>query len=258
MNAVQSSMHIPLDFKQFDVALEAIMIEEEQSHKRLTLADHPVYGMLFDSTAQFADQPTHGVKMTTPVNHTPEVNIVTRVKGMAGMFDPTLSASEWQDICDHHPAAPFIIEELQAYVYVGKQTDGNWTYGDLTRVMDRLDAVGFLTSFDRSSLVFSITFKEHADIRLTDTQHDRKNKRLLDEINQVDPMENPKGGWADNKPTHTRVHPWSFTLNPPLPIEGGYSRSVPTVDGPVTPMLKRGGVLEGYIHDMNPITTPRT
>lgn len=231
MNAVQSSLFIPLDYKQFDVALEAIMIEEEQSNKRLTLADHPVYGMLFDSTAQFTDQPTHGVKMTTPVNHTPEVSIVTRIKVMAGLFDPTLSAIEWQALCDEHPAAPFIIEELQAYVYVGKQSDGHWTFESLARVMDRLDAVGFLTSFDRSSLVFSITFKEHADIRLTDTQRDRKNKRLLDEVNGVDPMDNPKGGWVDNKPTHTRAHPWSFTLNPPLPLIGNYNRSVPTIGG---------------------------
>lgn len=257
MNAVHS-LNIPFDYSQLDVALEAIMIEEEQSHKRPTLADHPVYGMLFDSTAQFADQPVHGVKMTTPVNHTPEVSIVTRVKVMASLFDPTLLASEWQVLCDQHPAAPFIIEELQAYVYVGKNVNDTWQWPELTRIMDRLDEVGFLTSFDRSSLVFAITFKEHADVRLTDTQHDFKNKRFLDEVNKVDPMDNPKGGWEDNKPTHTRVHHWSFSLNPPITVEGGYSRSVPTVDGPVTPMLKRGGVLEGYIHDMNPITTPRT
>ncbi len=242
-------MHIPFD-TQFDVALEAIMLEEEQSRKRLTLVDHPVYGMLFESADEFTALPIYGVKMTSPVNHTPEVNIVTRVKAVASLFDSTLSATEWQSVCDQHPAAPFIIAEIQNCVNTAQ-------YLELTQLMDRLDGVGFLTSFDRSSLVFSITFKEHADIRLTDAQNDFKNKRLLEVVNGVDPMDNPKGGWTDNKPSHSRVHPWSFTLNPALPIEGDYRRSVPTIDGEGVVMIHRRILPSGWDLSARPITTPR-
>lgn len=213
------SMFIPLEYNQFDSALEAIMIEEEQSHKRLTLADHPVYGKLVDSVVQLITPTDYGVKMTTPVDHTPEVSIVTRVKAIAGFFNPQLTAAQWQQAADHHPAAQFVQAELQSSLNAGKVGEDDWSWTELARVMDRLDEVGYLTAFDRATMVFSITFKESADIRIADTQHDLKNKRLLDEINMVDPMENPAGGWVDDKPTFTRSHPWTIQLKDPNTLE---------------------------------------
>lgn len=220
MNAALS-MFIPFEFNQFDSALEAVMNEEEQSLKRPSLADHPVYGMLLDSAVHLDTPNDYGVKMTTPVDHTPEVSIVTRIKAIAGFFNPELTAEQWQNAADHHPAAHFIQAELQSALNAGKVGDEDWKWTELAAVMDRLDEVGYMTAFDRSTNLFSITFKEAADNRIVDTQHDLKNKRLLDSINNVDPMENPKGGWADDKPTFSRSHPWKIQLLDPS-TDGAY------------------------------------
>lgn len=204
MNATLS-MFIPLEYKQFDAALEAVMLEEEQATKRLTLADHPVYGMLLDSFDQLIPPNAYGVKMTAPVDHIPEVTIVTRVKAIGGFFNPQLTAEQWQDAVDHHPASEPIAVELQTAL----------NNGTMNALMDRLDDVGYQTTFNKTTWLFTITFKEAADIKISDTQHDLKNKRLLDEINGVDPMENPTGGWVDVKPTYTRTLPWKLQLKDP-------------------------------------------
>lgn len=217
MNAA-TSMFIPLHYQQFDAALEAVMIEEEkQTAPRPSLADHPVFWMLLDGVEQLNTPHAYGVKMTTPVDHTPEVTIVTRIKAIAGFFNPGLTAQQWQAAADHHPAAEHIQRELQEALNSTLDKDGNWNCSKLAPIMDRLDAVGFQTAFDRSRMLFTITFKEHADIKISDTQHDLKNKRLLDELNGVDSMENPKGGWVDDKPTFSRSHPWAMVLETPRP-----------------------------------------
>lgn len=199
------SMFIPLEYKQFDAALEAVMLKEEQATKRLTLADHPVYGMLVDSVDQLTTPNAYGVKMTTPVDHTPEVTIVTRVKAIGGFFNPELTAEQWQAAVDHHPASAAIAAELQEAL----------NNGTMNGLMDRLDATGFETTFNKTTWLFTIMFKEAADINIADTQRDLKNKRLLDDINGVDPMHNPTGGWHDDKPVFTRSHPWKLQLKDP-------------------------------------------
>lgn len=214
-----TSMFIPLQYHQFDEALEAVMIaEEQQTAPRPSLADHPVFWMLLDGVEQLNTPNDYGVKMTTPVDHTPEVTIVTRVKAIAGFFNAGLTAQQWQAAADHHPAAEHIASELQEALNSTLAKDGTWTCAKLAPIMDRLDAVGFQTAFDKATLIFSITFKEHADVKIADTQHDLKNKRLLDEINGVDSMENPQGGWVDDKPTFTRQHPWKIQLKTPRPL----------------------------------------
>lgn len=217
MNAA-TSMLIPLHYQQFDEALEAVMIaEEQQTAPRPSLADHPVFWMLLDGVDQLNTPNDYGVKMTTPVDHIPEVTIVTRVKAIAGFFNPELNAQQWQAAADHHPAAEHIKRELQEALNASLDTDGNWNCSKLAPIMDRLDAVGFQTAFDRSRMLFTITFKENADVKISDTQLDLKNKRLLDDLNGVDSMENPKGGWVDDKPTFTRSHPWALLLGAPQP-----------------------------------------
>lgn len=221
-----TSMFIPLQYHQFDEALEAVMIaEEQQAAPRPSLADHPVFWMLLDGVDQLNTPNAYGVKMTTPVDHTPEVTIVTRVKAIAGFFNAGLTAQQWQAAADHHPAAEHVTRELQEALNSTLGKDGNWSCAKLAPIMDRLDAVGFQTAFDKATLIFSITFKEHADVKIADTQHDLKNKRLLDEINGVDSMENPQGGWVDDKPTFTRTHPWAISLSAPEP-KGPWSNFV--------------------------------
>lgn len=217
MNAI-SSMFIPLEYKQFDAALEAVMIsEEQQTTARPSLADHPVYWMLLDGVDQLNTPNDYGVKMTTPVEHIPEVTIVTRVKAIAGYFNSGLSAQQWQAAADHHPAAEHVKRELQEALNASLDKDGNWNCSKLTPIMDRLDQVGFQTAFDRSRMLFIITFKPNADIKISDTQHDLKNKRLLDEVNGVGSLENPEGGWVDTHPTFDRSHPWTLLLGTPQP-----------------------------------------
>jgi hypothetical protein len=209
----------PLEYHQFDAALEAVMLEEEkQFTKSTSLASHPVYGLLLDTADQLMIATNaHGVKMTTPVTHTPEVNIVTRIKAIGGYFNPELLTEQWQAAADHHPAAPFIQEELQAALQASVSAQGDWNLVELAKIMDRLDDIGYQTAFDRSTMIFSILFKEHADIRMADTQQDLKNKRLLDEVNGVDAEHNPDGGWHDDKPVFTRQHPWKIQLKDPRP-----------------------------------------
>lgn len=217
MNVALSKFN-PLHYHQFDEALEAVMIEEEQqTAPRLSLAGHPVFGMLLDGVDQLNPPNDYGVKMTTPVDHVPEVTLVMRVKSIAGYFNSGVNTDHWQHLADRHPAGSFIHDELQAALDETLVRDtGAWSTVKLMALMDKLDTAGYQTAFDRAAMRFTITFREGAGVQLIDAQTDLKNKRLLDQINAVDPLENPTGGWHDPVNTFERVLTWSIQLAEPI------------------------------------------
>lgn len=212
-------MFINLPYPLDDAALEAIMVEEERkSSFPKTLQAHPVFSKLLDSADQL-NTSTTGVKMTTPVDHVPEVTIVSLIKSITPFFNPAISADHWQKAVDQHQCTPAIITMLQGALNAGvnpASTTGGFSMGPLNVLMDKLDALGLTCTFNRETLVFSILFSENADVHLDATQRDLKNKPLLDFVNGVDVMENPTGGWIDSRPTMARSHPWTVQLTKPV------------------------------------------
>lgn len=135
---------------------------------------------------------------TVPVTGT----IMSRIQSIGAFFNDSLTTTDWNNVCDAHPAAEAVVEEIQKAYSEGK----------LGTVMNRIDNGGYLTLFNKSTGLFSIVFTAHNEA-MSDTQKDMVNQERLDWVNRKDEALNPNGGWVEPTFKVARQLTWTFQIN---------------------------------------------
>lgn len=174
------------------------------------LEEHPIFKYLLDNPGQLNKESTMNDRTVYPPQGAEmKASIVSRVTAIAEFFNNDINQDHWQLLCEKHPAADAIKMEISQALKLGQYEPS----ADMLRpIMDRLDAAGFMTSFDKQSQVFSITFQDRG-LALVDAQRDVKNKGLLDRINWQDDLLNPQGGWYEPNYRPGRMLHWRIAVD---------------------------------------------
>ena len=205
-----------------DRALLGVMLEEEGRFvapvpKRMTsLSEHPIYAMLLESPGALNPKHEGSVLMNIP---NPTGTLSSRLKAISDFYNPALTVEHWQRLVDQHPASESIVQELQDSLTVSDS--GKVGTAKLNALMDKIDELGYLCTYDKESMVLTVQFSEGCDIHLNDTQQDLKNKRLISHLNAAGTMldgrtpQEGELGWQDPVKVFNRTLVWKVQLTPP-------------------------------------------
>lgn len=208
---------LPANFNQ---ELERVMNQEKGIQAAASLKDHLIWNYLASDQRELDPPLTVDGKAMRVVypEDTPAPTLVSRVGVIGAFFNPQLPAEQWQRLCDHHPASVHIQDELQMALLFGmKIGTQEWDTRALDVLMNQLDKAGYLSSFNRRTMVFTIMFSGYQGVNVIDAQKDLRNRGLLEMVNGINEDGTAKGGWQGEAQTFTEhaSHSWKIQLREP-------------------------------------------